>query len=376
MKPSNAKSNALGGWRIDCPEGDGVHGQGFSSSSNLEVLLAVLRLIVRGTRRVRLSAVAHAALAAERHLAGGACVAANDVFPIVYGRVGMTETSPIASPSTGASLAKAIRPDTRYLPIRHDPSAMARHIVVAVDPNGTPHHVPDLLGRIFKDRRAPGFVCRVSALTDRGAAALGNNDFPELADAMNVYRSEFDQLTGGSFTSAVAPEMKRLLRKFGTSDLGWKPSGAGACKSLILVVDDPDRGAAVARFLKELGWQAGLLRLSAGLTIKRARSGMRIDLSAGHRIDLIGAADLGQDVRVGVAGRCLACAVEPRTRWVLSFTGGNVPKSLQPTSEEASEDDSLHDTALAPGEPASTLRTSDRYPGRRILRRTCWRSGL
>lgn len=346
MKSFKRKRSCLGGWSIECPDGDSVHGQGFSSSSNLEVLFAACRLLILGPHCVARQDVARAALASERHLAGGARIAANDVFPIVFGGVGVTQTWPITRADGGGSGRWPANRDTRFTRVRYNPGAMAQHIVVAVARDGLRHYVPGLLGGVFSDPGAAAFVRRVSALTDRGVEAIRQNNFRHLAQAVNEYRDRFDELTHGSFTAPVARDAQRLVRRFGKTSFGWKAAGAGACRSLILVSDDPEKAAAVARFLEGSDWKAGPLKVTRGLLLQRMRAGLHVAFSAGHRVDLIGAADLGQDPRIGVPGRCLACAVEPRTRWVLSFNArGDSESPPLSTSEDASEEVAVHDAA-------------------------------
>jgi hypothetical protein len=48
------------------------------------------------------------------------------------------------------------------------------------------------------------------------------------------------------------------------------------------------------------------------------KSNGEVRFTAGHRIDFIGAADLGQNVEIGLEGCCCSCAIEPRTEIVLA----------------------------------------------------------
>ena len=60
------------------------------------------------------------------------------------------------------------------------------------------------------------------------------------------------------------------------------------------------------------------VRVTKGLEFGGSRK-REIVLSAGYRFDFIGAADLGQDLRVGQFGVCCSCAIEPRAELHLSY---------------------------------------------------------
>lgn len=322
MKPAKSSKTNDAGWNISCPNGDPLCGSGLSSSSNFNVALASARYFVLGGSSADFDpeTITQEALTWERIAARGAAVGANDVRPIVGGGVGMTTTYPMGGRC-------GLGPDTHYELIECDWKTLGQHVVVAVDRRGERHHVPELLRRLFDDPDAANFVRQISGLTDIAVAAVRSRDFARLGSAISQYRGIFNRWTRGAFAAAVERDVKDMLRSIGSKNLGWKPCGAGACKSLVVVVDDPARAVAVIRHLTSKGWTAGPLRVTEGLRPAVSGSGRRIRISAGHRVDLIGAADLGQDPRIGVVGRCLACAVEPRTEWVLTLKGVGAERS-------------------------------------------------
>jgi hypothetical protein len=107
--------------------------------------------------------------------------------------------------------------------------------------------------------------------------------------------------------------------------LASKPPGGGASSSLVAVVADNARPAAEA-FLRSRGWAVEPIRLTGGL-VGQALGPETAYFRAGHRVDLIGAADLGQDVVVRRPGVCVALTVGPLSElWVRrGSTTGRVP---------------------------------------------------
>ena len=325
----------------------GIHGMGISASSNFAVLYEASQQYLRNGPPLCLEEVAAAALRFERQLARGQldrdlAVAADDVYPITHGGVLKVLTAPsIQDSNMGVSVE----------PIRHDTRWLADRIVVAFNPQGKRHVIPDLLDRLLNLPNAGEHIKKFTDLAHVASSAIAESYKPhstdkgdereirKLADAVNRYRQEFDEWTkeaeagapgdgvdpphGPLFTRAVTDIATDLLKEL-TKDvvLGWKPPGGGASESLIVITPDVKGRDAVIRFFKSEKWKWRALPayVTSGICGEFVKSDGEVRITAGHRLDFIGAADLGQDVRIRKAGCCCSCAIEPRTEIVLSST--------------------------------------------------------
>ena len=287
-----------------------LHGMGLSSSSNFAVLYEAAQQYLRGGGLPAPEAVARAALRFERRNEGARAVAADDVYPITYGGVLKVHTEPDAM-HDGVPQPGAVRVE----PVPHNAGWIARHTLVAFDPRGERHYVPDLLARLFEHPDAAGYVTRFSACADAACDAIAREDVAALAEAVNAYRDDCDDWMGGEFCGAV--------RDFAThlpgGVLAWKPPGGGATHALIVVVEDARAGDRVLTFLRGEGWWASPVRVTDGLRAETGDGG-RPRFTAGHRVDFVGVADLGQDRAIATPGRCCSCAIEPRGEVILETT--------------------------------------------------------
>jgi hypothetical protein len=332
----------------------GVHGIGISASSNFAVLYEAMRQFLKGGPPLCQENIAAAALQFERRLALGLAVAADDVYAITYGGVMKIFTDPMDAgvKSNGNEATARVKVE----PIPHDPRWLSERVVVAFNPLGARHVIPDLLDRLFKDRRkARKYIRKFSALAEIAATAISDSHRPrpndksdersirQLADAMNAYRDEFDKWTKEAekaektsprdqvspnhtplYTRAVDDTARKLVGKLGKEVvLGWKPPGGGASESLIVLTPDIKGRDAVIDFFRshKPKWTALPAYVTPGICGEFVKANGEVRISAGHRLDFVGAADLGQDPRIGIRGCCCSCAIEPRTEIVLSSTG-------------------------------------------------------
>jgi hypothetical protein len=290
----------------------GVHGIGISSSSSFAVLYEASQLYLKQGPPLPPEDVAKAALRFERRLALGSAVAADDVFPITFGGVLKVHTEP-NTVNDGVMSDGEVSVEA----IPHDPRWIADHVVVAFDPLGERHDVPNLLGRLFEHKDAAKFVDRFSELADVASKAIESRDCDALAGAMNEYREEFDRWTGKAHTQNVRDVGKRLPR----TALAWKPPGAGASRSLIVITPDREGRDVVIEFFKDKHRWATPTYTTSGLCGEFLRSDGQVRITAGHRLDFIGAADLGQNVHLQKPGQCCSCAIEPRTEILFESDG-------------------------------------------------------
>lgn len=229
---------------------------------------------------------------------GGRLVAAQDVAAIVLGGAVTTITR-----ARGTV-------ECRRVPCKRE--WVSRHIVWGHDPHGDGHRVPDLLQGLLSHPQAAGFILRISRLAMQVSGGLRCGDLTRVAGAVNAYRKVFFEEWGeGRLLHPRVAELAREMgRDLGGSLLAWKPPGAGSASSLIAVTTEPAR---VVDHLHAAGWEAFPAALSPGL--RMCERGGAIHLSAPQRIDLVGGADLGQNL--GVEGRCCGLTVEPRNRATL-----------------------------------------------------------
>jgi hypothetical protein len=297
-----------------------LHGAGFALSS-LRTALAVAERLCREERRLFLSAelVAQRALEDER-AESGLPIAGQDVATIVHG--GVCEIF------TGA--------DGRInvCPIEHNPLWIARHTIVALDPNGERHSAPTLLRGLLTHPLAKEFVRRISATGTQAAQAIRSQDVAALADAVNRYRGLFNEWARGRYVTptvqAVAEQLQGLL---GDRQLGWKPPGAGGASALLVVADDAGK---VLEFFDSLGWYAWPAQVTHGLECDGSAAPEAVRISAGLRIDYIGAADLGSAKEINEPGICVAFAIQPRIEKIFRVGDGPWPPS-PPTWPAGSE---------------------------------------
>lgn len=290
-----------------------VHGMGISASSNFAVLYEASQLYLRSGAPVPREEVAKAALLFERRWASKLAVAADDVYPITYG--GMLKVITEVAP-----------PIVKTEQVPFDPCWIADHVVVAFDPHGKRHEAEKFLERLVNHPQAQDYVREFSAYAATACEAItpGRENLDSLAEVVNKYRESFDKWTfdeskmRSDFTHNVRGVAEHLMSLFHIR--AWKPPGAGASKSLMLITTGRAVTDAVVTYLTGKGWWASPAIATTGICGEFVRSDGKIRITAGHRIDFIGAADLGQDQRIATPGMCCSCAIEPRTMIVFRPT--------------------------------------------------------
>jgi hypothetical protein len=282
---------------------------GFSHSSVKAVLRAMAELILETGSPPSPEDVVKLALGYEGARAQGFAVAAQDVVPIVYGGAVTTRTA-----SSGVVWAEAIEVADSWV---------KDHIVWAYHPRGERHQVPGLLKTLLRNSRAEDYIKRISKLAFHAAASLAANSVEQLATTVAEYRTIFFEEWGaGRLINPRAAALARTLeRYFGSELLAWKPPGAGSASSIILITTNAVR---ILQFLLDAGWHAQRAIPTAAIGYLKRRD--VIQVSAGMRLDLVGAADLGINLQLG--GACCGLAVEPRSELTIRAERCAKPASL------------------------------------------------
>jgi hypothetical protein len=74
----------------------------------------------------------------------------------------------------------------------------------------------------------------------------------------------------------------------------------------------------ILQFLRsETDWWCSPLYVSSGVCGEFVKSDGHVRITAGHRLDFVGAADVGQDSDIAENGVCCSCAIEPRSEIIL-----------------------------------------------------------
>jgi hypothetical protein len=266
-------------------------------------LEAGLQLVQHGGRLDLATAIA-AALGREQQAAGFP-VAVQDVVSIAHGGVTEIRCDPAGSYSA------------RHLNV--DPAWIAEHIVIAMTP-GKPHSTPTLLSDLLNHSGATGFIETISGLAMRAAAALERGRAKDLANAVNAYRETFGCWQPLFVSDEVRQMIAGLQSDCGPAVLGWKPPGAGAAQSCIIVTEDRE---AVLASLQAQGWFGMPALVTDGLRLDSRR------ISCGYRIDFVGAADLNVAAGVETVGFCVSAAIAPRD----GLTWGGLRGTAEPGSQ-------------------------------------------
>lgn len=295
-----------------------VHGFGISASSNFAVLSAASQLFLKGGPAFSLDDVAKRALEFDRSQTGNLCVAADDVYPIVYGGVVTVHTTLASGQGNGV----AVRP------VPYCPDWISKHIVLAFNRDGERHDVKGLLDSLFRHPDAKTFVKDISEQATAAAAAISCQNIQRLAKCVNKYRRIFHKWTKKRFINPTVRQVITELKTRYTKEniLAWKPPGAGASEALaILTPDRVSRDIVLDYFEHKRGWWSSPAYVSMGLCAETITADNHARFTAGHRFDLVGGADLGQAPEIDEDGVCCSFAIEPRSELVLEGVG-RVPR--------------------------------------------------
>jgi galactokinase/mevalonate kinase-like predicted kinase len=275
---------------------NGFHSQGLSHSSREHLLDEAEWWHRTYARPIAIGDVAQRALARERNDSSIA-IAAQDVYSIAYGGV-----VGIATRADGGITVD---------PIQYDRNWIAEYVAIGVKLDGERHDSPTLLRDLVDHPQARRYVRYITLEAALAADAIRHADPFALAAAVNEYRRWFDEWSGHRYVSPVvtnlAQSMERTLGK--DAVLGWKLPGAGGCSSIMVITADID---AVARQLESAAWLFMPALVTGGLRCEQLAEEGLVRISAGYRIDFVGAADLGQDPRIGEDGLCVSAAIKPR----------------------------------------------------------------
>lgn len=290
----------------------GVHGFGISASSNFAVLYEASQQYLRNGPPLSKEQVARAALEFERRLADGAGLAADDVYPITMGGLNTVHTAPMNGRGKPVADGEVVVNN-----IEVDPHWFSRHVVMAFNPKAQRHDVPGLLGRLFRHRRRKEFVKRMSRLSLNCANAIKRQDIRALGRQIKEYVELYDLWSSGNYSSYSHDMGDKLKAGLKRKLCAWKPPGAGATQAIAAFVADEQAGSTAIEIFKREGWWATPAYITGGLSAEFIRSDGQVRFTAGHRLDLIGSADLGQDPKINTPGICCACAIEPRTELII-----------------------------------------------------------
>jgi len=310
--------NELGTFSF-CYRTRGVHGMGISASSNFAVLYSASQEYLKHGPPFCREEIAATALQFERRQAQGLALAADDVFPIAFGGVLKVGTAPNTLVDNQEIAGKVT---VEQIP--HDPRWLADHVVVAFNKVGTRHDVPRLLDKLIRHPNAPRYIEQFSELAESASTAIVKSDIHQLAENVNAYRAGFDAWTIDAFgrpifTEPVKAIADELMDQLPLKVLGWKPPGGGASESMIVLSPNVRSRDAVIKFFATKNWLAMPALVTQGVCGEFMNgAGGDIRITAGHRLDLVGGADLGQDIAIGKAGWCCSCAIEPRSEITLS----------------------------------------------------------
>ncbi len=276
-------------------------GLGLSVSSTRAVLDSAVHLY-RTTGVIQNDAVIQEALRRERDSANGRAIAADDVIPIVLGQVGRLHTCRDGS--------------YQWSPLEHDPEWIRHHVLFAYNPTGARHDIPSLLADLFKHPGAKKYVEAISARAMEASFAVERSDIHKLAEAVNHYVTTFDEwMRGRLVNSDVSRIVDQLKTRMGNRLCGWKPPGGGAASSVVLLVKDKQARNEARTLLEKSGWRHRSVLVSDGMMVIGQDNGHGLTIRAPHRLDLVGAADLGQDVAIQTDGICCSMAILPYNQW-------------------------------------------------------------
>ncbi len=287
----------------------GAPGFGISDSSTRGVLEAAGELYREGCWPLDIENVIKRALKGERERAGGRSIGFDDVVPIVRGKGIELHTS-----ADGEIIARPIRVNSEFV---------SKHMLFAFNPCGKRHDAPDLLATLFTHPGARSYVAAISKVALATSAALEREEIAALASCISAYMNLFSSWSAGRVINRAFAEMEARLRAvLGERLLAVKPPGAGGAESMMALVNGDAMREALTVF-EQSGWSAIPLTVCKGLTCLRSRSGRTVRFTAPHRIDLVGAADLGVDPTIAAAGVCCSLAIEPRCELRMKFLPTN-----------------------------------------------------
>lgn len=285
-----------------------IHGVGLSGSSSFAALNIARELLVRDETVLDKEILADAALNLERHLANGLKIGAQDVYSIVYGGVGIVKT--LGNPPSGQT-------GVCFKPIQYDPKWLSKHILIAYKSNGLRHEVSDLLQNLCAHPDSEKMIRHFSLLAEQAGVAIEECNELRLAEIISDYRERFNYWSSGSYINpSVSVLIEKLLNKFGKQNIiSWKPPGAGAAESIALILSSElPHEPVISALREEYGWQVLPLSVSPGVCHAPYGPGGSFSVSAGARLDVVGAADIG--CSIGLNGRCCTICVAPRSELI------------------------------------------------------------
>jgi len=127
---------------------------------------------------------------------------------------------------------------------------------------------------------------------------------------------------GGYVNNPVRAVVDYLQRDLGSGLISFKPPGAGAACSCILLTSDESSQSRARTLLAQQGWRSMPVWLNDGLQLLQTPGGANVTAPA--RADLVGAGDLS--AQFGLDGCCLSLPIRPCSRAAVRFVG-SAPKA-------------------------------------------------
>lgn len=240
-------------------------------------------------------------------------IGAQDVYSAVFGGVRIVRVDPFQPSCDGHDVVV----DAEAVP--YEPNWFSRCVVYAWLPDGSTHNTRLALETLFAQSEAQGYGPRFIHLCELGAAAIRSQDVRGLGEVVRGSRKLLFEEWGES-ADLIHPDTRKaaqvVQKHFGAKRVDWKPLGSGKASSILVVSEEAHD---VLGFLVERGWKGSCARVNQlGLVVQIHPQGVRISLPC--RIDLVGGGDLVADSQIGVAGACLAAAVNPCSEAILRRT--------------------------------------------------------
>lgn len=290
-----------------------IHGIGVSSSSTFAIIYAASQIYLKTKAQPPSRAdIARLALMFERASSSQHAIAAQDVYPITYG--GAVKT--ITEPDTVCD-GRIVQGKISVESIPCDAKWVENHFLLAANFNAEKHDAPGLLSSLYNDHLAADYVASITDLADTACDAIIKKDIVLLAMTIEKYKTEFDKWTGGKYLAKVKQDIDMLSAKHSSDILAWKPPGAGGSKSVIVIAPTQVSRNRLIKCFNELGWWASPVKITGGVSVHDSEEAQSFQVSAGHRVDIVGAADLGQDISIGQKGHCCGFAIKPRVKIIV-----------------------------------------------------------
>jgi hypothetical protein len=179
------------------------------------------------------------------------------------------------------------------------------------------HNAPNKLKYLLSHPKAKEYIQKFSQLSKSSVESISKKDIYGLIYSIREYNILYEEWIGsGRYSDKSLKCLEKFKDIFSEKDFAINPVGAGFADSFLLISNNTELSIEMAKFIDNDSWCVRYLKPSSGLNIEVFDN--YIEATVPLRVDLIGAADLGEDPMVNAAGACLSVAVEPKNvaRWV------------------------------------------------------------